>query len=144
MQATCEAPSRGLPALTVTVPERYPGRVSMPGRTYACRQCNRQYATTDAVRKHVRKAHPEWLTSQGPGRPARYCATVISDDEPLSPATLSPPVPSPSDMGIRTPEEPLDEAPEEEPFDEEPEDGASAEEDAALLFALRCAPAPTP
>jgi hypothetical protein len=42
---------------------------------YICRypQCNKGYASTDAVRKHCRQRHLEWLRRLGHGCPALYC-----------------------------------------------------------------------
>ena len=35
--------------------------------------CGKGYASTDAVRKHCRQRHLEWLRQQGHGCPALYC-----------------------------------------------------------------------
>ena len=40
---------------------------------YECRQCARRYRSTDAVRKHCRQRHLEWLRRLGHGCPALYC-----------------------------------------------------------------------
>ena len=36
--------------------------------------CGKKYATPDAVRKHCRKAHQDWLRSLGRVGPAGYCS----------------------------------------------------------------------
>jgi len=61
---------------------------------YMCRQCQREYASTDAVRKHARMVHPDWIKAQGQGCPSLYC-TAIDDipqalREPQSPAVAPP------------------------------------------------------
>ena len=61
---------------------------AIPGRSYICRKCHREYASTDAVRKHCRQNHSEWLREQGQGCPTLY-STVI--DAP--PATFDALVP---------------------------------------------------
>ena len=45
-------------------------------KSFLCKQCGREYMSTDAARKHVRQNHPEWLKAQGRGKPSRYCITV--------------------------------------------------------------------
>ena len=37
------------------------------GKSFVCRfpKCGKQYASTDACRKHSRKRHPEWLMAFG-------------------------------------------------------------------------------
>lgn len=57
------------------------GEGSVPGRMYACRFCNREYASTDAVRKHARMVHPEWIKAQGQGCASLYCTPIV--DAPL-------------------------------------------------------------
>ena len=47
-----------------------------PGKMYRCNKCAREYASTDAVRKHARQNHPEWLKEQGQGCPSLYCTVV--------------------------------------------------------------------
>ena len=38
-----------------------------PGNTmFACKMCMRAYASTDAVRKHAKKYHPEWVRDRCP------------------------------------------------------------------------------
>ena len=37
----------------------------IPGRTYQCRKCLRDYASTDAVRKHAWQKHPDWMRTLG-------------------------------------------------------------------------------
>ena len=49
---------------------------AMPGRTYLCKKCEREYASADAVRKHCRQNHPAWLREQGQGCPLLYCSIV--------------------------------------------------------------------
>merc|ERR1719231_1731367 len=46
------------------------------GKSYMCNQCGREYASTDAVRKHARQNHPEWLKDQGQGCPSLYCTVI--------------------------------------------------------------------
>jgi len=78
-------------------PSRQSSRASSPGlsslsgscrtgRTFVCRKCHREYASTDAVRKHARQNHPEWIRAQGQGDPSLYCAiidAVASDAGPV-------------------------------------------------------------
>ena len=49
---------------------------SASGKSYLCNHCGREYASTDAVRKHARQNHPEWLKAQGQGCPSLYCTVV--------------------------------------------------------------------
>ena len=58
------------------------------GRSYICRKCHREYASTDAVRKHCRQNHAEWLREQGQGCPTLY-STVI-DAPPATSDALVP------------------------------------------------------
>ena len=51
------------------------------GKSYACNHCNRAYASTDAVRKHARQNHPEWLKAQGLGCPSLYCTLIEPNAE---------------------------------------------------------------
>ena len=51
---------------------------SASGKSYLCNHCAREYASTDAVRKHARQNHPEWLKEQGQGCPSLYCTAVES------------------------------------------------------------------
>ena len=50
------------------------GPSSTAARFY-CRypKCGKGYASTDAVRKHCRQRHLEWLRRLGHGCPALYC-----------------------------------------------------------------------
>ena len=45
-------------------------------KSYLCNRCGREYASTDAVRKHARQNHPDWFKEQGQGRPSLYCTAV--------------------------------------------------------------------
>ena len=48
------------------------------GKPYQCNRCGRgyAYASTDAVRKHARQNHRDWLKEQGQGCPSLYCTVV--------------------------------------------------------------------
>ena len=48
----------------------------VPGRSYRCKACGREYASTDAVRKHARQNHTEWLREMGQGSPLLYCTPI--------------------------------------------------------------------
>ena len=73
----------------------------IPGRTYQCRKCLRDYASTDAVRKHARLNHPDWLREQGTGCPTLYCTPI---DAPTGLADASfPAIADPSFSAIRPP-----------------------------------------
>jgi len=63
---------------------------AIPGRNYVCRQCHREYASTDAVRKHCRQNHPEWLREQGQGCPTLYCQIVDQPQAAPADAIVSP------------------------------------------------------
>lgn len=54
------------------------GQVSGPSQIYVCRYvgCGKSYASTDAVRKHCRQRHLEWLRSLGTGTPELYCQII--------------------------------------------------------------------
>lgn len=51
--------------------------------TYVCRfaGCGKSYASTDAVRKHCRQRHLEWLRALGHGTPELYCQCIVSPAE---------------------------------------------------------------
>ena len=49
----------------------------MTARSFRCKQCSREYASSDSVRKHARQHHPEWLKEIGQGCPSLYCTTVV-------------------------------------------------------------------
>ena len=49
------------------------------GKTYSCRMCGRDYCSPDAVRKHCRKQHPDWLRMLGQGHVQSYCTVIDSD-----------------------------------------------------------------
>ena len=49
---------------------------SHPAETFTCNQCGREYASLDAVRKHARQNHPEWMGAMGRGSPSLYCTPV--------------------------------------------------------------------
>jgi hypothetical protein len=46
---------------------------------YRCLRCGREYASTDAVRKHARQNHGEWLKEQGTGATSLYCVPVAAE-----------------------------------------------------------------
>jgi hypothetical protein len=71
----------------------------VPGRTFQCLRCRREYASTDAVRKHARQNHGEWLREQGQGSPALYCKSL---DSPVT-ATENAPKRPPSALALSTP-----------------------------------------
>lgn len=80
------------------------GRTSphVPGRSYLCRKCGREYASTDAVRKHARMNHLEWLRAQGQGCPSLYC-TVVDAGVPASvPAKATPAASAPVTATVAT------------------------------------------
>ena len=52
------------------------GLQARPPLAYECLKCTRSYASTDAVRKHAREVHPEWLQSLGRGTPSLYCRRI--------------------------------------------------------------------
>jgi len=59
-----------------------PKFASEPGESrYFCRypHCGKGYASTDAVRKHCRQRHLEWLRRLGHGCPALYCRWSVGD-----------------------------------------------------------------
>ena len=56
---------------------------SNSGKMYMCNMCSREYASTDAVRKHARQQHPEWLKMRGIGCTSLYCT-------PVEPAAVAP------------------------------------------------------
>jgi len=60
------------------------------GRLFVCRKCHREYASTDAVRKHARQSHPEWIRSQGSGSPSLYCTAIDEAAGRRSPSLLAP------------------------------------------------------
>lgn len=73
---------------------------------YMCKYpgCEKQYASTDAVRKHCRLTHGEWLVQQGVG-PSKYTTPSPSASPPspppqatptLAPPPLVPPLPAPA------------------------------------------------
>jgi len=72
---------------------------AVPGRLYLCRKCNREYASTDAVRKHARQNHGDWLKEQGTGATSLYCI-VVDPPAPAaavaSPAAATPDAPTPA------------------------------------------------
>jgi len=68
----------------------------VPGRMYVCKQCQREYASTDAVRKHARMVHPEWIKAQGQGCPSLYCMAV--DDAPSARESASPAGPAAEEL----------------------------------------------
>ena len=51
-------------------------------KSYLCNRCGREYASTDAVRKHARQNHPDWLKEQGQGCPSLYCTAVEATGRP--------------------------------------------------------------
>ena len=52
-------------------------------------QCGKGYASTDAVRKHCRQRHLEWLRRLGQGCPTLYCEWVDGDaPEGYKPSTF--------------------------------------------------------
>ena len=51
-------------------------------KSYLCNQCGREYASTDAVRKHARQNHPDWLKEQGQGCPSLYCTAIEATGRP--------------------------------------------------------------
>merc|ERR1719424_2214941 len=53
----------------------------VPGRSYRCKACGREYASTDAVRKHARQNHTEWLREMGQGSPLLYCTPIDNADK---------------------------------------------------------------
>ena len=78
-------PSRPIPRTTSAEAANDSGHTSgssratspaVPGRSYLCKQCGREYASTDAVRKHARQNHTEWLREMGQGSPLLYCTPV--------------------------------------------------------------------
>ena len=51
--------------------------------------CGKGYASTDAVRKHCRQRHLEWLRRLGQGCPTLYCEWVDGDaPEDFKPSTF--------------------------------------------------------
>lgn len=60
-------------------PTMRPTAMPKPGQAQAARfycrfpRCGKGYASTDAVRKHCRQRHLEWLRRLGHGCPALYC-----------------------------------------------------------------------
>ena len=50
--------------------------VTLTGKSYTCNHCQREYASTDAARKHARQNHPEWLREQGQGSTSLYCTAI--------------------------------------------------------------------
>jgi len=66
--------------------------VGVSGKLFICRKCHREYASTDAVRKHARQTHAEWIKAQGQGCPSLYCMVVdtgaASDAGPLRQVTF--------------------------------------------------------
>lgn len=69
---------------------------AIPGRSYVCRKCHREYASTDAVRKHCRQNHAEWLRERGQGCPTLYCTVVDAAPTPdgFAPAAVVDATPS--------------------------------------------------
>jgi len=83
-------PSPTTPRSRDSSPERFPRRPLSPNLVkgsaiqkggnlgearFFCRfpRCNKAYASTDAVRKHCRQRHLDWLRRLGHGCPALYC-----------------------------------------------------------------------
>jgi len=72
---------------------RYPPMPKVDGEPrFFCRHpgCGKGYASTDAVRKHCRQRHLEWLRALGHGAPSLYCSWVgddgiIPDDDEADP-----------------------------------------------------------
>jgi hypothetical protein len=58
-----------------------PGSPGVPGRSYRCKACGREYASTDAVRKHARQNHFEWLREFGKHSPLLYCTPIDNADK---------------------------------------------------------------
>jgi len=83
-----------LTRITVPTPPSTKESSSSPGRIYVCRQCLREYASTDAARKHARTHHPEWIQAQGQGCPSLYCTIVDDAGEHLSPTGFAPKTPT--------------------------------------------------
>ena len=54
-------------------------------KSYLCNHCGREYASTDAVRKHARQNHPDWLKEQGQGCPSLYCTAVEATGPTVAP-----------------------------------------------------------
>lgn len=69
-------------------PSANAGEVEEPGVIFICKYkgCSRQYASTDGVRKHCRKSHPEWLREVDMEKAAlgcrwaAYCTRHVVDE----------------------------------------------------------------
>ena len=79
-------------------------------KSYLCNRCGREYASTDAVRKHARQNHPDWLKEQGQGCPSLYCTAVEATGPTVAPtaaeavkAAMAPGVVKGEFMGASTP-----------------------------------------
>ena len=73
----------------------------VPGRSYLCKACGREYASTDAVRKHARQNHTEWLREMGQGSPLLYCTPIDKADTVVDTATsVAPSSAGGSDLGM--------------------------------------------
>ena len=82
------APSRDAAAPSASSPtaDAEPQRPAAEGLLveFECRQCAKRYQSKDAVRKHCRNNHRQWLTAIGQGDPSLYCVEV-----PPKPATAA-------------------------------------------------------
>merc|ERR1719199_700116 len=82
-ESQCSEISTVASACTTRCPSPTPVNPARPrstspntGKSFMCNHCSRTYASTDAVRKHARQNHPEWLKDQGLGCPSLYCTPV--------------------------------------------------------------------
>ena len=78
---------------------------AVSGRAYLCKRCGREYASTDAVRKHARQNHGDWLREMGQGSPLLYCTPVDNaQNVPAGPvaAALAPGSDGPAAVSLST------------------------------------------
>lgn len=110
---------------------------------YLCRRCYKEYASTDAVRKHARQQHHDWLREQGQGCPSLYCTVIEAGPETTAGSRVAP-------QGVSTPTITMIAAPTFSPAEDESSSEVATPEDAlfnaaeSFIALSKAALAPSP